>query len=55
MYSYDNILLFIIILGIILIFANLYYKYNCDKKNNLIETEQEKLTRILKGIITKYF
>ena len=55
MYSYDNILLFIIILGVILIFANIYYKYNCDKQIIVKETEEEKLTRILNGIIKQYF
>jgi hypothetical protein len=55
MYSYDDILLFIIILGVILIFANVYYKYNCTKENKVKETEEEKLTRILKGIIKQYF
>jgi hypothetical protein len=55
MYSYENILIFIIILGVILIFANIYYKYNCDKQNNQIETEQEKLTRILNETIKQYF
>ena len=50
---YENILIFLILIGIIIIFAHIYYKYNCknNQKDIKKETIDEKYTRILKDII----
>jgi len=50
---YENILIFLILIGIILIFAHIYYIFNCknNQKDVIKETIDEKYTRILKNII----
>ena len=50
---YKNILIFLILIGIIIILAHIYYSYNCkyNQKDIKKETIDEKYTRILKDII----
>ena len=47
----ENILIFLIIIGLILILAYIYYTNNCEYTKKIKETEEEKYTRILKRII----
>ena len=54
MYDYSNILIFIILISIILIFAHIYYNYNCNNKEKINETINDKYDRKLKEIIKKY-
>jgi hypothetical protein len=51
--NYENILIFLILIGIIIIFAHIYYIYNCksNEKDFKAGTIDEKYTRILKDII----
>lgn len=52
MSNYEDLLIFLIILGTILILAHIYYRYNCQKNiKKRKETEEEKYTRILTQII----
>jgi hypothetical protein len=55
MYNYTDILIFIILISIILIFAHIYYNYNCNNKEQKNESIDEKYTRVLKEIIKRYF
>jgi hypothetical protein len=47
----ENLLIFLIIIGLILILGYLYYTNNCEYTKKIKETEDEKYTRILKRII----
>ena len=50
---YKNILIFLILIGIIILLAHIYYSFNCknNQKDIKKETIDEKYTRILKDII----
>jgi len=51
---YENILIFLILISLIIILAHLYYIFNCknNQKDIKKETIDEKYTRILKDIIS---